>query len=83
MTTTSIICERWLPDSKERRYVRDERFRGFAMAMSGAERQRRYRERHHDDPRASRSTCAPPYGIGSTGLPGLKRYRAAGYEDTV
>jgi hypothetical protein len=33
------------------------------MPMSGAERQRRYRERHRDDL--------------------ARRYRAAGYEDTV
>jgi hypothetical protein len=30
------------------------------MPMSGPERQRRYRERHHDDLALSHSTCALP-----------------------
>jgi hypothetical protein len=40
------------------------------MPMSGAERQRRYRERHHDDLARITLDVAPPCGIDSIGLPG-------------
>jgi hypothetical protein len=40
------------------------------MPMSGAERQRRYRERHHGELRARRWICALMRGSNSTVSPG-------------
>jgi hypothetical protein len=40
------------------------------MPMSGAKRQRRYRERHHDELARITLDVRPPCGIGSTALPG-------------
>jgi hypothetical protein len=41
--------------------------RRATMPMTNAQRQRRYRQRHHDDLAHLRSTCGLPCGIGSIG----------------